>query len=1239
MYRSFRSFLIAALLTAASSTQAQPLNGTYTIGTAGDHTTFTAAVAALTSNGVSGPVVFNVFSGTYNEQINIGAVASTSAINTITFQSQALDSTSVVISHPSQPTNATDWVVRLSGVDHITFRKMTFQRTGTNSYGRCFDVTTGSTDFKLLNNRFLPSNSVASRDAVFIYNNTIGSSTIDRCVMVNGTGINLQYISSGAISCTNNTMTNVLVGVTTFSVSVPLTISGNIIGTSNAGGTRGLNLQTVSGGLVVRGNTIRGAGNTFAGMLLSNVNGTALQPARFENNFILGSSSALDGIFTNGGTTNYLDIVHNSIAMLNGGVNSRALSLNVGSGIGCRLVNNIFLSSGPPVSITPASRVSNSDNNIFHSTDGYGLYWGSAYYYDIPSLFAGTTRNGNSFMADPSVVDPLTDMHLRAGSLGNGRGQVWAGITDDIDGQVRPLPAATQPDIGADETVFDCAPLSGTYLVGTSSGAHFTQVNGAAAKLSACGVTGPVLILIESGTYNERVVMNQIPGTSAVNTVTFRSLANDSAAVVITRPSTTNTLFDNTLVMNGADRVIWDRVTFERTGTNAFAQVVAFVSAAGSAGSQFTRFTHCRLKGATTVIAQGALVGAIINGDEDSVRFDHSRFENGTYGIQWSSTLDNDLLLLEDNAFDGQSINGVSLAVRDRHFTVRGNRFQSTVAAAVGISIGNSTAGFNISGNQAQMISNAMLLTGSIQATTGEPRIYNNMLQSTNAAGLVLMPSSASGLRIDNNSIWASTYGLHLGSGTVTVASLRNNILASATNYAFYRQVPTCTITLASHNVLYRGNAGAMAFWNANQNTMAALQAVSGQFANSTILHPRYFNTATADLHAYTMELDAAGTPIAHVTHDFDQQLRNAVTPDIGADEFQPQLWADAVNTCGNADPIISTGSGQDQWIYKDRKVVARFNDNGQNLGTVQLNVFLHNGPVRTSDLGQHYLDRNWHLVTQNAIASSAGVRLFFSGAEFAPFAVADPLVSVLGDAGVAHYMGTNENCLETDNPAGQTWTGMFPVTSGAEARITSSGGTSFVSVSIGDDGELYVTGQGQVLPVELLTFTGERISEREVRLDWSTATEHNNAGFEVWRMVEGEDGFTPIGWVDGAGTSHLPVRYSMKDPLPSERLSYYRLKQIDLDGAHTWSGTIAVDAAMPRDLPSIHPNPAQDHFVLSGPILATDRLVLYDATGRAVRSWAATTWVDGLGELRRGMYTLRIYGSSDPTSLRVILD
>ena len=78
------------------------LSGTYTIGGAlPDYNTFNEAVSDLELNGVSGAVIFNVDTGTYNEQLIIPAISGVSSSNTITFQSVTTDSTDVILSADS----------------------------------------------------------------------------------------------------------------------------------------------------------------------------------------------------------------------------------------------------------------------------------------------------------------------------------------------------------------------------------------------------------------------------------------------------------------------------------------------------------------------------------------------------------------------------------------------------------------------------------------------------------------------------------------------------------------------------------------------------------------------------------------------------------------------------------------------------------------------------------------------------------------------------------------------------------------------------------------------------------------------------------------------------------------------------------------------------------------------------------------------------------------------------------
>jgi hypothetical protein len=114
------------------------------------------------------------------------------------------------------------------------------------------------------------------------------------------------------------------------------------------------------------------------------------------------------------------------------------------------------------------------------------------------------------------------------------------------------------------------------------------------------------------------------------------------------------------------------------------------------------------------------------------------------------------------------------------------------------------------------------------------------------------------------------------------------------------------------------------------------------------------------------------------------------------------------------------------------------------------------------------------------------------------------------------------------------------------------------------------------VLPVELMTFTVAAHQMNAV-LDWSTATELNNYGFDVERRGEGDGLFERIGFVEGNGTTNAPRNYSYTDNHLSPGAYSYRLKQIDRDGMFSYS--YAVDVIVRRtdksfSLTQNYPNP-----------------------------------------------------------------
>lgn len=95
-------------------------------------------------------------------------------------------------------------------------------------------------------------------------------------------------------------------------------------------------------------------------------------------------------------------------------------------------------------------------------------------------------------------------------------------------------------------------------------------------------------------------------------------------------------------------------------------------------------------------------------------------------------------------------------------------------------------------------------------------------------------------------------------------------------------------------------------------------------------------------------------------------------------------------------------------------------------------------------------------------------------------------------------------------------------------------------------------------LPVEWLSFTATCNNGR-VQLNWSTASEENNRGFEILRSVDGNE-FLPLSFVNGHGTTSMLHTYSYSDATPPAGIIYYRLRQLDYNGAYELSPVVAVN-------------------------------------------------------------------------------
>ena len=178
------------------------------------------------------------------------------------------------------------------------------------------------------------------------------------------------------------------------------------------------------------------------------------------------------------------------------------------------------------------------------------------------------------------------------------------------------------------------------------------------------------------------------------------------------------------------------------------------------------------------------------------------------------------------------------------------------------------------------------------------------------------------------------------------------------------------------------------------------------------------------------------------------------------------------------------------------------------------------------------------------------------------------------------------------------------------------------------------ITIVGQGLPVELTSFQG-RSTQKTIDLNWATAAESGNSGFEVQRSIQGAN-WVALGFVPTVADGNVAGDYSFQDTEPINGSSLYRLKQIDYDGRYEYSETVEV-GFISENLLQVFPNPAGDELNLR---IATGeqnyRALVTDQAGRTVveRTISGTDALDLTG-FRRGMYQVSIITADGVVSQR----
>lgn len=475
----------------------------------------------------------------------------------------------------------------------------------------------------------------------------------------------------------------------------------------------------------------------------------------------------------------------------------------------------------------------------------------------------------------------------------------------------------TNPNNGSDcnplnDTIFSpklAAPLCGTYTIGGTS-PDFTSFSEAVSILNQAGITCPVIFNVRNGTYLEQFTLAQVPGTSATNTITFRSESGDSTQAVI--------------------RIVPEAQKYETMVTLSETQYVIFRQLGLFTGSE-TSFDNDAviLDGAANIIfdrcyfelAKESDLGIGIRGSSHGITVENCRIEcinarSMALNVEDDGTRD---IEITGNIIMGATENGsqtIRLGTGARALDLTANHIERCYEAVyivgtdsvnlrnnlitssnIGIVVDNFSKVTEISGNRLLgILSHEDDPEGTAAISVqnaASTHIYNNFIQTAgNGAIFGINLLSVASCRISYNSINITNedpQGLCTGirfAGNTNEVYTRNNIF-NISKAGIPVNILTATPQLDFDHNDYFSFDGTIGYYNGSRyDRIEDWSAVTGMDMNSISAIP-FFSSET-DLAINQVLLNNAGTPVAGVTTDIDGTLRNASTPDIGAREYNP---------------------------------------------------------------------------------------------------------------------------------------------------------------------------------------------------------------------------------------------------------------------------------------------------------------------------------------------------------------
>lgn len=789
-----------------------------------------------------------------------------------------------------------------------------------------------------------------------------------------------------------------------------------------------------------------------------------------------------------------------------------------------------------------------------------------------------------------------------------------------------------------------CTPLAvGNYTIGV--GGDFLTFNDAANVLNCGGIsgTGPTVFDVLSGTYNEQFLLGYIPGSSAINTITFQSQAANADSVTLSYNSGTS----NNYVVKLASASFVSFKNLKLQSLNSTNSIV--IEYAGAISNDTV--TNCKI--IAPVVASTGTTSALIYASGISGKFNcftNNTFTNGSYGMYFygsSLTQNIDSSFIENNVFTNCYYMTLALSytsnIKVRDNVINGSSFTSSY----GIYFINSANAFEILRNKISAVGVSGIYMSSDNGTStllGNVR-YNTVSGGFTSTYYGMYMSSCTYMNVYNNSVIGNSTGTgtnyacytQFTSSTGTTVVLRNNI--------FSNNATGTAITVAAlyvYNTLYL-NSNYNNLFSAGPNlvnvatpaithlNIFAWRNASTYEKNSISYRPGYTsntNLVPNPLDSNAWAINGHGTFIANNLYDIlgNPRPQNITqgAPDLGAYEFTPT----------SIPPAAITNNAQ---LAADSTQIFMFA--GDTVATIKWDAFT---TPPTSVVVRRYcgvIPPNIDTLANNYMFNYTQISGAFGYYSF-----------IVNNYYKNEWLGkvpfeTVLRAATKDTTSFSSWT-PFTLTSSSVDTVR-----NFITLPNNVLMDYFYTGtdDNNPLPVKLLKFNAHLV-KNNVEINWSTGEEINNKGFEIERSTNGKI-FEKINFVKGAGNSNVVNNYGIIDESAFEKTNattlYYRLKQVDFNGTSTFSNTVVLKKdAKTNESIAVYPNPFNDQITCTINANTQNKITLslIDISGKEVANsvviveqGVSTFDINELGKLTNGVYFLKVLMDNEAKTIKLI--